>query len=340
MLRGVAVAAAAVMLTMNLQAAVKVEKVEYKGWHNCWRVSNGDVELIVTADVGPRIIRYGFVNGQNLFKEFPDQLGKSGEKDFQLRGGDRVWKAPEDHIATWAPDNAPVEITLTPTGLIARAPVEPLTNLQKEIEISLAPSGTEVRVAHRIRNRSLFALEFSPWVLTMMAPGGIAVTAFPPRGKHPIDLAVTNPLAMWAYTDLSDKRLTFTRKYLALRQDPHNSAAQKVGIFNPRTWAAYVLNGEAFIKVAQADPAKTYPDFGCSFETFTNNEWLELETLGPLAKVPAGGEVEQVEHWALYKKIGLHAINDEEIDRVLLPLAQETEAISIVGNLRRAERLF
>ncbi len=25
-------------------------------------------------NVGPRIIRYGFVGGQNLFKEFPDQL--------------------------------------------------------------------------------------------------------------------------------------------------------------------------------------------------------------------------------------------------------------------------
>jgi len=326
MLRGVAMAAAGLMITMNLNAAVKVEKVEYKGWHNCWRITNGDVDLIVTADVGPRIIRYGFVNGQNLFKEFPDQLGKSGEKDFQLRGGDRVWKAPEDPVASWAPDNVPVEIAVTPTGLIARAPVEPLTNLQKEIEISLAPSGTQVRVAHRIRNHSLFALEFSPWVLTMMAQGGIEVTAFPPRGKHPIDLAVTNPLAMWAYTDLSDKRLTFTKKYLALRQDPNNSAAQKVGLFNPHTWGAYVLNGEAFIKVAQADPNKVYPDFGCSFETFTNNEWLEMETLGPLTKVPPGGEVEQVEDWALYKNVELPEVNDGEIDRVLLPLVQATQA--------------
>jgi hypothetical protein len=325
MLRGVAIAAASVMLTMNLNAAVKVEKVEYKGWHNCWRITNGDVELIVTGDVGPRIIRYGFANDQNLFKEFPEQLGKSGEKDFQLRGGDRVWKAPEDPVATWAPDNVPVEITVTPTGLIARAPVEPLTSLQKEIEISLASSGTRVRVAHRIRNHSLFTLEFSPWVLTMMAKGGIAVTGFPPRGKHPVDLAVTNPLAMWAYTDLSDKRLSFTKKYLMLRQDPENSAAQKLGLFNPNTWAAYVLNGQAFIKVAQADPTKVYPDFGCSFETFTNNEFLEMETLGPLTKVPAEGEVEQVEHWALYKNVELHELNDEEIDGLLLPMVQTTE---------------
>ena len=45
---------------------------------------------------------------------------------------------------------------------------------------------------------------------------------------------------------------------------------------------------------------KTYPDFGCSFETFTNNDFLEIETLGPLTKVLPGQTVEQVEHWGLY----------------------------------------
>jgi hypothetical protein len=323
--RGIAAYAAMVMLAMNLNAEVKVEKVEYKGWANCWRVTNGEVELIVTADVGPRIIRYGFVGGQNLFKEYPDQLGKSGEKQFQLRGGDRVWKAPEDHVATWAPDNVPVEITVAATGLVARAPVDPLTNLQKIIEVSLNPVGTKVKVIHRIENHSLFALEFSPWVLTMMAQGGTAITGFPPRGKHPIDLEPTNPLVMYAYTDLSDKRFLFTKKYLTLRQDPGNPVAEKIGLFNRDTWGAYILNGEAFIKLAQADPRKEYPDFGCSFATFTNDEFLEIETLGPLTKVPPGGSVEQVEVWSLYKNVALHEISDQELDRVILPLVETTE---------------
>src|SRR5215813_14497586 len=135
------------------RADVKVEKVEYKGWRNCYRISNGEVELIATGDVGPRVIRFGFVGGQNLFKEFTEQLGKSGEEKFQLRGGDRVWKAPEDPVATWAPDNVPVEIQITATGLIAREPLEPLTQLQKEIEVRMAQSGARMTVIHRITNR-------------------------------------------------------------------------------------------------------------------------------------------------------------------------------------------
>jgi hypothetical protein len=305
-------------------ASVKVEKTEYKGWQNCYRVTNGEIELIVTGDVGPRIIRFGFVGGQNMFKEFAEQLGKSGEEKFQLRGGDRVWKAPEDPVATWAPDNVPVQIIPTATGLIARAPIEPLTNLQKEIEIAIAPSGTTVTVSHRITNHSLFTLEFAPWALTMMAQGGIAVSGFPPRGRHPINLEATNPLVMWAYTDLADPRWKFTKKYLTLRQDPNNKEAQKLGLFNPDTWAAYLLNGEAFVKRTKADASKTYPDFGCSFETFTNNEFLEIETLGPLTKLSPGHTVEQVEHWGLYRKVQPTELTDQELDRVLLPLVQAT----------------
>jgi hypothetical protein len=125
---------------------------------------------------------------------------------------------------------------------------------------------------------------------------------------------------MWAYTDLSDKRLTITRKYLMLRQDPTNSQPQKVGLFNPKTWAAYLLSGDLFLKSYDADPRKTYTDFGCSFETFTSDEFLEMETLGPTSKVAPGESVTHVEHWSLHKGVRLAALNDAELDRVIGPL--------------------
>jgi hypothetical protein len=311
-----------VLLTTNMNAVVKVDKVEYKGWKNCYRVTNGEIELIVTGDVGPRVIRFGFVGGQNLFKEFPDELGKSGEERFRGRGGDRVWKAPEDRIGTYVPDNDPVEIHVTPTGLLAREPIEPSTKLQKEIEISMEPSGTRVKVSHRIANHFLFPLEYAAWAVTMMPQGGVEVVGFPPRGPHPIHLEATNPLVMWAYTNLSDPRWKFTRKYLTLRQDPINEDAHKLGLFSPGTWAAYFLNDEVFVKRTKADPSKTYPDFGCSFETFTNSQFVEIETLGPITRVLPDQIAEQVEYWALFRDVKLAALTDEDLDRVLVPLAR------------------
>jgi len=125
---------------------------------------------------------------------------------------------------------------------------------------------------------------------------------------------------MWAYTNLSDKRWVFTKKYLTLKQDSNNSEAQKLGMFNPNTWGAYILNGEAFIKRSHAGSGETYPDFGCSFETFTNNEFLEIETLGPLSKVPPGKTREQVEHWSLHRNVRLTDLTDDAIDAAILPL--------------------
>ena len=51
-----------------------IEKTDFGGWPNCYRISNGEIELVVTSDVGPRIMRYGFPGGRNFFKEFPAQL--------------------------------------------------------------------------------------------------------------------------------------------------------------------------------------------------------------------------------------------------------------------------
>lgn len=301
---------------MSLSAAVRIEKTAYKGWQDCYRMTNGEVELIVTGDVGPRIIRLGFAGGQNLFKEYEEQLGKSGEKEFQLRGGHRIWVAPEQLATTWAPDNAPVRIDPKGDRLVATAPIEPQTGVEKQIIIKMSANG-DIEVLHRIRNTNAWAIEFAPWALTIMAPGGTGIYGFPPRGKHPEVLLPTNPLVMWAYTDLSDPRWKFTTKYMALRQDAKAASPQKIGSFNPSTWAAYLLGTDLFIKQMKADRSKTYPDFGCSFETFTNAEMLEIETLGPLAKVEAGATVEHTERWSLHKGIRIAEWTDAELDRVV-----------------------
>ena len=154
----------------------------------------------------------------------------------------------------------------------------------------------------------------------MMATGGAGITGFPPRGTHPEQLVPTNPLVMWAFTNFADKRWQFTKKYLILRQDPKNKDPQKTGLFNKETWGAYLLGSDLFVKKYTADPAKRYPDFGCSYETFTNHEILELETLGPLSQVAAGAAVEHTERWTLHRNIKIANWTDADLDRVLLPL--------------------
>src|SRR4051812_49409810 len=175
-------------IAMTASAAVKVEKTAYAGWPNCYRITNGEVELVVTTDVGPRVIRYAFVGGQNLFKEFTPQLGKSGEREWQPRGGHRVWMAPEDKVLTYALDNGPVKFEVLANGIDLTQPVESESGLQKRIRVTLAPTGSNVEVYHQITNAGSKVKEIAPWALTMMAQGGTGITGFPPRGVHPRDL--------------------------------------------------------------------------------------------------------------------------------------------------------
>lgn len=314
-------AASLLLLTMSATAAVKIEKTGYKGWPNSFRITNGEVELIVTGDIGPRIMRYAFVGGRNFFKEFTESLGKSGEPAWVARGGHRIWGAPEDAVRTYAPDNGPVRIEIKDGVLEATEPVEALTGLEKQIVVKLSPQGSGVEVLHRIKNAGKQPLDLAPWALTMMAQGGVGIHGFPPRGKHPEVLYPTNPLVMWAFSNLSDHRWHYTRKYLMLHQDPTNAEPTKLGSFNKNTWAAYSLGDGLFIKHYTAqDSPKNYPDFGCSFETFTNADFLELETLGPVQHLKPGESLQHVERWTLHKNVHLRNYTDEELDRLVLPL--------------------
>src|SRR5947209_8182459 len=85
-----------------------VEVIEYRGWKNNLRLANGAAELVVTLDVGPRVISYRLPNGFNVLKNYDSMMGGTGEAEWQIRGGHRFWLAPEDLTRTYFADNRPV----------------------------------------------------------------------------------------------------------------------------------------------------------------------------------------------------------------------------------------
>lgn len=304
-------------------SAMQIERVSYGAFPKAWRIANGEAELIVTESAGPRVLRYGFIGGQNFFREWPDGKGFSVRSEYGewfIMGGHRLWAAPELMPSTYHPDNDPVSIQPLDDGVVATPPDEKATGLRKSMTVTLAPNGTSARVAHRITNLGAWPVEIGIWVLSVMAQNGLGVTGFPPRGGHPAVLAPTNPLIMWAFTDFTDHRLKLTHKYLTLRQDPAKAAPQKLGTFTTDTWAAYLLNGEAFLKRTCGDASRRYADLGANFEIFTNADFLELETLGPLTQLMPGASVEHVETWSLHRGVAINEVSDAALDAALGPV--------------------
>jgi len=303
-----------------------MEKISYGGWKNCIRLENGRIELIATTDVGPRIIRFGFVGGMNLFKEFPQEMGKTGGSAWRAYGGHRLWHAPESMPRSYQPDNRFVRFTWEGNILKLSQPLEVCTGIEKEVEVSLEEPGNHVKVLHRVTNRNLWDVRLAPWCITAMAPGGCAIFPQEPYGSHPQFLLPARALVLWQYTDMSDERWTWGKRYIILRQVAGDVSSQKAGMSCTQGWAAYNLEGCLFLKRFSFQAQATYPDMGCNVETFTNGEMLELETLGPLTLLPAtGGSLEYIEHWFLFEA----TLGEEEdsLDKTLLPLVRETDSL-------------
>lgn len=294
-------------------AANAIAIVPAHGWQKNLRLSNGTVELIVTLEVGPRILCYRKCGGFNPFKVFEDQVGTVGEALWRNRGGHRLWVAPEDKVTTYYPDNAPVAWESTgPLQVKLLPPPETGNGFQKEIEIALEPAGTRVTLTHRILRVNSPPARLAPWALTVMAPGGVAVIPQPPLGEHPRNLLPNRSFVLWPYTDLSDPRWRFGRKYLLLRQDASRGPT-KIGLGHSVGWSGYLVGGVFFRKRYPWNAEMIYPDLGCNLETFTNARMLELESLGPLVNLAPGEKLEHVEQWELHDApAGLDAASSEE----------------------------
>jgi hypothetical protein len=307
------------------------ERFSYRGWNNAYKLSNAVVELVVTADVGPRILFYGFRNGENLLHEVKEDAGKTAGSEFRLYGGHRLWASPEVE-RTYYPDNTAVAVTQQGNAIrftSQRESKPPGTNLQKELEIELAATGSQVRITHRIRNDDTHSTTLAPWSPTMMRAGGRAILPLSPRVAMDKDHYLpVGSFAIWSYTDFADPRWVLGTSYIQLRQSANPQGRfqeQMGGIYNSSGWGAYSREGSLFVKRAAVISGASYPDFGCNFEVFTNPEFLELETLAPLVELQPGEVAEHVEQWWLFGDVP-SGDNEAWIDSTVIPLVGRTAA--------------
>jgi hypothetical protein len=287
-----------------------IQEVPYGGWERNLRLDDGEAELVVTLDVGPRILFAAPKGGRNLFAEVIDHLGKCGEKEWKIRGGHRFWTAPENE-ATYAPDNEPISYTAIPDGFsIASPPSE--HGWQKTLSLVSTGKG-RFTVTHTLHNHAAEPIAVCPWALSVMAPGGTAILPQPAPKLHPNDLPPGTPfttddfqanrrIVLWKYTHLNDPRFRLEPAYWFISQhvQPETKAA-KFGLRFREGWVAYQLGNAFFAKTVPEAPGADYPDDGSNFELYTDKGILELETLAPLGVIPPGESRTHVETWKIGK---------------------------------------
>jgi hypothetical protein len=289
-----------------------MEIVPFLGWERNAKVSSGDAELIVTLEVGPRILSYGPKGGPNLFFVNPADAGSTGAEEYRFYGGHRLWIGPEEPEKTMQPDNDPVDYSVVGQTHVFASKADKF-HIRKTIRITPI-EGSGFRVEHILHNDGAYPAEFAAWSLSMCASGTVA---FPqaPFVPHTDRLLPTRPIVLWGYTKLGDPRWTWGNRVSRLRQDS-TMGPQKAGSFVEQGYAVAEIQGHLFLKRFATFPDETYPDMGCNFETFTNELFIEIESLAPLRMVAPGGHTVHTETWYLVPNQTLAVGDDECADQL------------------------
>jgi len=129
------------------------EHFEFAGLTDNLRLANDQVEVVILREAGPRIISLRPLNGFNVFKVVAEESGKSQEETWKIRGGHRLWTAPEDYGdpngLTYVVDNFPVEYEIKGEfhAQVTHFMQKP-AQIRRDISVQLAAGGPKITVEH------------------------------------------------------------------------------------------------------------------------------------------------------------------------------------------------
>lgn len=291
---------------------VTVTEITYRNFGRCVKLDNGTASVIITVDVGPRIISYCLNGRENMLledvdrefrddsKELRDYFG--GDKTWYIYGGHRLWSSPESYPHSYVPDNEPVMWSRADMGEnVGICLTSPVTRTGQQhttyVWLDRDNAGTsKVQICHNITNVSGAIVTLAPWAMTVCAAGAVEIF---PQSARDNGLLSNRRNVFWSYSDISDERFFLGNKYGTLRQVKGAPGKFKIGMNNEDGWAAVVNRGQIFLKNFHMEIDGNYPDYGCNFETFTNGIFLECESLGELKTLKNGQKVSLVEDWEL-----------------------------------------
>lgn len=289
-----------------------MKTTDYGNYGKCAVFERAGVKVMVTLDIGPRIIWFGDDKTNFLNEDRARNVSKGGDyfdheygagTTWYLYGGHRVWKSPED-LETYTPDNFPVECECDDHG--GRFSCRVANRLDYALELELDSDGV-LTVVNEVANKAV-QRSLAVWGLTVVAKGGTLVL---PLNDPTDELNPVFNLVSWPYNDPEDPRLFVGRKKLALRQTDKEEAI-KVGTFSRKGRAYYVL-GDKAMKWECVPEEGEYGDFGCNFETYTNSHILEVEWLSRKFNLAVGEKARMTESWSLVPAASVAELTDEAL---------------------------
>ncbi len=291
--------------------AVTYQIEEYKNYGKVVAITNGAVDIKVTVDIGPRVIYLALTDGQNVMFNDVNRnviVGKSDpvfeaafgkNKCWRIFGGHRIWFSPEEYPYSYIPEDEPIKWAAEGNKFTFEPKMAATLGLQFTLELVVDNKKPIVTVNNIIDNRSGGIRKIAVWALSVLAPNGLEIV---PQPKEQTGFLSNRTLELWPYTNMADSRVNWGKDYITLRSvEGTTDGPFKFGINNTIGRAAYINNGTAFIKKFTHNKHVNYPDHGMSFETYTNDKFIEMETLGEIRELMPDERSAHTEQWILKK---------------------------------------
>lgn len=294
-------------LACSASAKATIKRVDYKGWKDCYEMSNPLVRLVIVPQIGGRIMEYSTF-GENVIWQNQDELGvvKSSDigKKWHNYGGYKAWNSPQskwifpnlDNFYDYASakvevipgDNAGIRVSCTPIKHLG---------FQYVREIYLDDDTSHVRIVETMKNIVDREIEWGAWEVTQVnAPCKLA---FPMNENSRFPLG-------WAIQHYEGKDMKQVTRFGNIGVMEYTGVVDKIGTDATDGWLVYMNDKLGYVKRWNVAPSDTYPDGGCNTEIFTGNEtiagvYVEMEVLGPVLKLKPGEQTQLIEDWYLTK---------------------------------------
>ena len=265
-------------------------------------LENNYLQVDYLLGAGPRIVRLLLKDAPasgNLLAELPDKQLETPFGIYYFRGGHRLAYAPETFPDTYYPDNAGLTVEKVSGGVRLCQPVEPLTGIRKTLDIHLDPNRAALTLTHHLYNAGKQPIEIAPWGITQLPLGGAAI--IPQSAPQAVEKSMrpNRSLVLWPYTHWGDARLDIHDEYVFVHALADLQPC-KIGSLNTSGWVAYLNGAILMVKRFEPEPELPHADLGCNVEVYSNDQYIELETLAPMQRIQPTQEAVYPETWEFY----------------------------------------
>jgi hypothetical protein len=281
--------------------------IDYNGWTNAVLLNNGLVEAVIVPNAG-RVLQFRFAGSTN--SPFWENRSLDGQTTTSTIwntegafGGDKAWPSPQSDWV-WPPptgfDGTPQQVTVTNGIATLTTAIDSTYEIQTTRVIELGFDEPVLRIT-TIFNRTAATFRTNNslgiWVVSQLQdPVRCYVPApFPsdfPSGYHQLGTGLPT-------------QLTNINHLISFSRDP--AASHKLGFeANALGWVGTNLSLRIDAPRVPGLLSFMYPDGGCNTEIYTNPgtnaEYVEFESLGPLSKLPQGGQMQFVTKYSLFNR--------------------------------------